>query len=375
MIMKKILHYVSKMNRAGQETFIMNMYREIDKSKFQFDFLLSDNSPGQYDNEILKKGGKLFYIDLNKNGHFKALKNYFLLRRKLYSLAKKEDIFYIHNHHAFDAYLSARAALKAGFKKVIVHSHSDSAEYHRWLSRLFRPLLSHLPVIEIAASEPAGKWLFSNDKFKIIKSGIKTQNFLYNKQSRNEIRKKLNIEDDLVVGNVGRFVPLKNHIFLIEVFKYINDKIPNSVLLLIGDGDEEQSIKEKVEKMGLDDKVIFLGSKGDVEKYYQAMDIYVFPSLFEGLGMTIIEAETAGLPCFISSVIPEEVNISPLVYRYSLKETPESWANKIILNINKTKDVDRINTSYKVQKKAVDLGLDINETCKEMEQIFLDPKI
>lgn len=373
--MKKIMHYVSKMDRAGQETFIMNMYRKLDKTKFQFDFLLSDNSPGQYDNEIVQKGGKLFYINLKKSGRFKVVENYFLLQKKLRLLAKKEDIFYIHTHHAFDAYLSARAALKAGFKKVIVHSHSDSAEYHKWLSILFRPLLSHLSIIEVAASEAAGKWLFSNNKFKVIKSGIETKKFVYNEHSRNEIREILGIENSLVLGNVGRFVPLKNHDFLIRVFKCINNKIPNSVLLLIGDGNEEQVLKEKVKKIGLNNKVFFLGSREDVEKYYQAMDAYIFPSFFEGLGMTIIEAETAGLPCFISSVIPEEVNISPLIYRYDLEERPESWANKIILNMNKTTNMTRNSISHEVQKNAIDLGLDINKTCEKMEQIFSDSKI
>lgn len=359
------------MVRAGQETFIMNVYRNIDRSKVQFDFLLSDSTPGDYDQEIKKLGGNLYYISLDQsNNKLRHLKNYTILKKTLKKLSAKEDIFYIHTHHAFDAYLSARAALKENYKKVFVHSHSDSAEYHIKLHKLFKSKLTKLPVIKIAASEACGKWLFSNNDFIIIKSGIDTQKFVFNPEIRKKIRNDLKINDNsIVLGHVGRFASVKNHHKLIKIFYEYSKINPNAKLILVGSGDLERKIKREVINLSLDKKTFFVGSRSNVQDYYQAMDVFVFPSFFEGLGMSIIEAEISGLPCVISSEIPLDVNLSSHVYRCKVSAPELQW---VIAIKNATKKINN-RASYKnARERAIAAKLDISTATEELQKLFLN---
>lgn len=229
-------------------------------------------------------------------------------------------------------------------------------------------MLMHFSVTDYwACSEIAGKWMFKNRNFRVIHNAINVSDFVYNESIRQKVRTQLGLlKDEFVIGHVGRFSYQKNHDFLIDVFNEVHRRLPEAVLILIGDAVEDElylnKAKQKVKELNLVENVRFLGIRNDVPDLMQAMDCFLFPSRFEGLGIVIIEAQTAGLPCYVSSVIPNEVKITNLVDFISLNESPENWAEKIIKNKNyKRKDIS---------KEIIKAGYDINTEIKKMQKFY-----
>lgn len=359
--MIKIMHYVSVMNRGGQETYLMNLLRNNDRKKISFEFLCLNKVHGDYDDEIISLNGKISYLGA-ATGKFKVLKN----RNKLTKYLKKRndvDIFEIHTQHAMDAYLSATAAIKAGIPVVIIHSHNSSTSYHPKLHYIFRPLLRTLHIKRVACSKSAGIWMYgTNQKFTIFHNSIDVKEYAFNQVVRDKIRNENNLNDKFVVGNVGRFNVQKNHLFLLDIFKAIKEKKENAVLLLVGDGELKQEIEDKVDELNLSDSVKFLGVRTDVNKLYQCMDILVMPSLYEGLPVTLVEAQASGLPCFISDTITDEIKLTNNIYSISINDCADEWAEKI-LKIMKDKQ-DRFNNSKVIEQSSYNI---INESKRIFE--------
>lgn len=361
--MIKILHVVGVMNRAGLETFIMNMYRSIDKNEFSFNFLCLSNKKGDYDEEILEKGGRIFRSELCLEGGPKRhLKNYKGLKSTFVALKKEYDIIHIHNYHAFDAYLISKAAIDAGAKKVIVHSHSTSAEFHICLHKIFRRFLKGLNIYQLACSEKAGQWLFSSKNTKVVYNGIDANKFRYNESVRLQMRKELEVDDKFVIGHVGRFEAVKNQKYLCELLPLLKKAIPNVILMFIGDGIELDNVKQYCVSNNLDN-VRFMGSRDNISDYCQAFDIFAFPSIFEGIPLSIIEAQTSGLPCVVSSGVPNDIDIVPNVFHIPLDNKNE-WVEQIF-TISKH-FIDRHKNYDLIVKK----GYDINTSCKELEDYY-----
>ena len=197
-----------------------------------------------------------------------------------------------------------------------------------------------------------------------MKNAIDTNKFIYNKDIRRQKRKELNIENKFVVGHVGRFHPQKNHDFIIDIFKELNEKRKNSVLLLVGDGELRQSIENKVKELNLLDKVIFTGVRDDIPELLQSMDVFVFPSLYEGLPVTLIEAQATGLPCIVSDTITHEAIISSNIQSVSLQKSAEEWADKILLIDNGS---NRENAAIEI----INSGFDVNEIAKMLIDFYL----
>lgn len=365
----KILHFVSKMDRAGQETFIMNMYRSIDKEKFQFGFLCSLNEKGDYDDEIKSLGGKINYIKLStQNSKLRHIKNIILMRDSLCELSSEYDILHIHNYHAFDSLLAVVAAKLAGFDKIVIHSHSDYADSHIKLHKIARFFLKRFKVIKLACSDSAGKWMFSNAKYYVIKNGIDSKKFEYNNEKRETLRKQMKLSKKFVIGHIGRFEPVKNHDFLIDLFYEYQKINQESVLLLVGRGTQQKAIEQKVTDLKIKDKVIFAGVRNDVNDIYQAMDLFIFPSKFEGLGIVAIEAQTSGLKCLVSEAIPKDIDVTENVERVSLQAPINLWISKIN-NAFLNKD----NYTRKSYIDAVkEKGFDIYDSVKQLELIYED---
>lgn len=328
--MIRVLHLVTIMNRAGQETFLMNVYRQSDRTKLQFGFLCSSMEEGDYDDEICKLGGYVYHFELNvKKGKLRHFDNYKRLVNEISKFREDYDIFHIHNYHAFDLSIEASAALKAGFQKVIIHSHSSFADEHLFLHKLFRHRIHRLPVKRLACSKEAGNWMYCNDSFTIISNGIDAEQFRFDNDVRLTVRKELALDDKFTIGHVGRFEQVKNHVHIVNVFKEFVSKYPNSVLLLVGDGHLYNQIKAFVEENGINDNVRFLGIREDVNRIYQAMDAFFFPSVYEGLGMVAIEAQAADLPCLLSSSIPNKVDITDNIIRCNLDAPLENWIDAL----------------------------------------------
>lgn len=360
--MDKILHYVSIMNRAGEETFIMNVFRTIDLSKFMFDFLVCSNEEGDYDAEIKQLGGKIIHINYdNTKKPLKRIRNAFLLYNLLKRNSKDYTTFHIHTQHAMDALLDSLAAKIAGFNKVIVHSHSTQTLFHRRAHLLCRPVLNYLPIYRFACSDMAGKWLFGkNGKYEIINNGIITSMYMFNPIIRNRVRKNEGWDSYTVIGHVGSFTYPKNHSFILDVFcKYLQYN-PKALLVLVGKGELLGKVKTKAENLGINSKIVFLGGRNDVNELYSAFDALLFPSHYEGLPVTLVEAQAAGLPCLISDSITDEINISPSISRMSLEYTDEKWALQLkkILTTNKRLD-NRIN----IIKSGFDISATTSRLC------------
>ncbi|WP_026679376.1 glycosyltransferase family 1 protein [Fictibacillus gelatini] len=362
----RILHVFGRLDRGGAETMIMNLYRNIDRSKIQFDFIIHTNEKCDYNDEIFSLGGKVYSIPRYTG------KNHFIYKKVWKNFFKKHPEYkIIHGHMRSTAAIYLKIAKKNGLI-TIAHSHSTSSG--TGLLSIIKNTLQY-PIRYIAnyrfsCSEAAGIWLFGkkgcrSENFYILNNAIDTKKFIFNETIRIKKRKEFQIEGKFVIGHIGRFHAAKNHEFLVEIFKMIHDKNKNTVLMLVGDGSNRQVIEKKVQDLGLIDSVIFAGVRSDIPELLQAMDVFVFPSLFEGLPVSVIEAQAAGLPCIISKQITPEVKVSDLVTSISLREPPEHWA-KIVLS--HSEGYDRGN----IYSEIVKAGYDIKHTSKWLQKFYLE---
>ncbi|RDI45707.1 glycosyltransferase family 1 protein [Falsibacillus pallidus] len=330
----RVLQVVTVMNRGGLETMLMNYYRHIDRDKIQFDFMVHRQEEGHYDQEIIKLGGKIYKMPQIKPGNYKS---YFIKLDDFFQVHPYYKI--VHSHINENSSFVLRAAKKAGIPCRIAHSHlSDLGIDYKLPFRLYaRYEMRDHPSDYFACSKNAGKWLFGRNKklnlerVTILNNAVNTQEFTYDPKKRLKLRKDLGIrEEQLVVGHIGRFNKQKNHIFLIEIFKEILTLNGDAILLLAGDGYLKTKVEKKVKEMGLIDQVKFIGVRSDIPNLLQAMDIFLFPSLFEGLPVVLVEAQAAGLRCVVSDSITKECDLTDRIEFMSLNSPPLTWAKKIL---------------------------------------------
>ena len=356
----RIAHVIGKMVGGGVESFIMNYYRHIDKTKIQFDFIIDSDSTVVPKEEIEKLGGRIIEIPPYQKifSSIKTLKKVFI----------ENNYRIVHSHLNALSVFPLFAAYLAKVPVRIAHSHSTTNR-KEWKKNIIKNILKPFSKIfstdYFACSEHAARWLFGNKilkkgKVKIIHNAIEVDKFKYNEEIRNKIRKELQIENKFVLGHVGRFVQQKNHEFLIDIFKEVYKENKNAVLLLIGDGPLENKIKEKVKKYGLEKEVYLLGIKENVNELMQAMDVFVFPSLYEGLGIVLIEAQRSNLPCVVSSEIPKEAFINENVNAIELNKI-EKW-KKFVLELNKSNE----RATMEIKE------YDINFSKNKLEKIYMN---
>ena len=344
----------------------MNYYRNIDKDKIQFHFLCDEDSTNIPYEEIEKMGGKVIIIP--------PYQRLFEYQKELYRIFKENNYKIVHSHISTLSVFPLRIAKKAGVPIRIAHSHSTSNK-KEWKRNLIKNILRPFSKLYanqfFACSELSGRWLFGekafkNGKIKIINNAIDLEKFKFNKEKRNEIRKKLKIDENIIlVGHIGRFVTQKNHEFLIDVFDEIHRRKQNSKLILIGQGNLKENIIEKIKYLGLQDYVIFTGQTTNVSDYYNAMDIFVLPSLYEGLPVVGIEAQANGLLCEFSTDMTKETKVLNTTKFISLKETPENWANTILEDY---KNFKRLDSFDEMTKK----NFNIKEEAKKLEEYYIN---
>lgn len=360
----KVLHVVVNMNRGGAETLIMNLYRNIDRSKVQFDFLTCKQ--GVFDSEIRKLGGEIHRIpyvsDIGHSGFSRELQHFFETHRE-YKI--------VHSHLDKMSGIVIMAAKRAGVPIRIAHSHNTESEgglltkMYKWYagSRI------HLQATHYyACSEAAADWMFrgESDKAYILKNGIELDRFQFSQATRDFIRKEMQInKETLVLGHVGRFLHQKNHLFLLDIFAELNKQMPNSLLLLVGDGPLKTAIREKIKALHVAEKVKLLGVRSDINALLHAMDLFVFPSFHEGLPVTLVEAQGAGLPCFISDRITKEVDLGAGLIEHIPLTGTNDWVQQIIQS---KKQIRSRNVDHDVFSRK---GYDIRNTVKEMQSTYL----
>ncbi len=361
---ERILHIIGRMNVGGAETFIMNVYRNIDREKLQFDFIVHTKEKCDYEDEIISLGGRIYRIEqFSKH----PLKNMLQLKKIL--TENKEIYKTIHRHTENSIVFTDLLVAKiAGIKKRYVHSHNTKTTKGNVIHKLCRPLLNRLATKKFACSQKAGEWLFGKkQEFDVIPNGIDIGKYKFNKEIRTEVRKEFGLkENEILIGHVGRFQPVKNHTFLVDVFNELQKDI-DTKLVLIGVGELQEKIRDKVNNLGIEDKVIFLGLRNDVNRIMQAMDIFLFPSLFEGLPLTLIEAQASGLNILASDSITKQCNVTGNINFLNLDEGKEKWKQKILDILKNSKRNTDISALYRE-------GYDSMQTAKKLQNIYLNNK-
>lgn len=358
--MIRVLHAVPDMNSGGIENYIMNMYRIIDRDEVQFDFLVHHEKPGFFDSEIESLGGRIFRLPVLDT------KNVLAYKRGLEKLFSRGEWPVVHGHAASLAGFYLSTAERFSVQARIAHSHGASylrtpKGYAKKL--LFKGAGKHAN-IRLACSTEAGRYLFGDKQFYLAKNAIDSKRFSFDSDLRTHARKALGIDSDqLVVGHVGRFNLQKNHRFLIEIFSEIVKLAPDSLLLLVGTGELEASIRELVANKDLESKVKFQSVTDEPEMFYVAMDVFVLPSLFEGLPLVGIEAQCNGLPCFFSSEITREVAVSNQARFLDLDDGASAWARAAV---ETARCGDRADCSARV----VNHGFDCAENTRKMELFY-----
>lgn len=358
--MKRVLHIVSSMNCGGIETFIMNLYREIDRQKLQFDFLVNTDKESFYDQEIYELGGRIYKVCTKRDN---AVKNFFQVKKIIQE--NKYDVIHRHGSNGLIA-LDILAAKLAGATIRIAHSHNIRASGFQPVHKYLKKIIPHVTTNRVACSTEAGNHLFNDNDFVIMKNTIDSHRFIYDEDEREEIRKELKIQENkLVIGNIGRFHNQKNHLFLIDIFYELHKINPDSILLLVGEGNLKHQVEKKVSEMRLGESVKFLGLRSDVYRIMQAFDSFLFPSLYEGLGIVLLEAQASGLPCITSEkVVPKEVEITDLMEFVPLERSAKEWA-EIVLSCTYNKGPRRDRS-----KEVIASGYDVRSNLRIIEGLY-----
>ncbi|MDP8212612.1 MAG: glycosyltransferase family 1 protein [Candidatus Zapsychrus exili] len=362
----RVLHIVLIMSRNGVPNFIMNYYRNIDRSKVQFDFAVHYSRKAKYNDEILKLGGKIHYIGSEKS--------FFTYFRNLRKVLKNNDYDAVHAHINFYNLFVIVVALISGVKVRVSHSHNSYIEvspFRRFVKNIMKVLINLLATKKLACSELAAQWLYGKRQWRkgktmVISNAIQTDLFKYDSVTSSTKRAELGIDNELVIGHVGNFVYLKNHEFIIDVFNEIYKKKQDTKLFLVGKGVLKEKIIKKVHSLGLEKHVEFLGERDDISELMQAFDVFLMPSIAEGLGFVLIEAQSCGLRCVVSDDLPKEAKVADSAKFISLKETPEKWA-ELILNESKIQY-----NKVKMNKVVRAAGYNIKDEAIILENMYLN---
>ncbi len=357
--MIRILHSVSNMDRAGIETMLMNYYRHMDHDKVQFDFLCNKKKPGAYDEEINLLGGKIY-----RTPGLNPLKFHLYLKYMKELIGKHSEYKVIEAHNGAFGVYALYAAKKNKVPIRIYHAHGASITVDLKMplklfckSRLKNNMTHHFTCGKAAAEFYFGKRIVDKNDYELIPNAIEVERFIFNPQVREEMRKKYNINDKHVIGHVGRFMTQKNHEFLIELFAEYHKLDNMAVLVLLGDGELMEGMKEKVMQLGLKEHVLFIGNVSNVNEWYQAFDLFVLPSIWEGLPVVGVEAQAADLPCIFSDSITKEIGFSDKAAFVSLSASKEEWIKIISEKLKQTerKNQEEVITRnhYNIKKEAI----------------------
>lgn len=357
--MIRVLQITSKLFRGGAESFIMNVYRNIDHNRFQFDFLVFHSEREYYEEEITRFGGNVYHVPVMEGMNF-------LNRKKMI-----DDFF--KSHHNYDAvhcHMEAlgneclSAAEKFGIPCRISHSHIASFEHNLrgCAKRLFGLNFGKHATLRLACSTLAGQYMYGKKSFVVLKNGIDANRFCFDEEKRALFRKENHLsEEEYVIGHVGRFELMKNHRFLIDVFSKMLSQGFSGKLVLAGDGSLRSEVERQVHSLGIDQSVVFLGVIDNMDSFYSGIDIFVMPSLFEGLPFSAIEAQCAGLPCVLANTISEECKLSSHVQYLPLDAGGQTWATEIMkIRKNRYDGISLIRSS----------GYDIHDVVSVLEMYY-----
>ena len=355
----RVAQVMGKWVGGGVEAVVMNYYRFIDKNKIQFDFICDEDSTDIPYHEIEEMGGRVILIP--------PYQRIFKYQKELRKIFRNNNYKIVHSHINTLSIFPLLAAKKVGVPIRIAHSHSTTNK-KEWkkniLKQVLRPFSRLFATNYFCCSELAGRWLFGNklynqNKVYLLNNAIDLDKFKYDEKIRKQIRSELNIDDDtLVIGHIGRFVKQKNHEFLIDIYSEIYKRNNNSLLLLVGQGPDRDKIEDKVKDLGLSNNIKFLGQRGDANRLYQAFDVFLLPSLYEGLPVVGVEAQASGLLCILSSAMTKETKVLDITTFVDLSNTKEEWANILLDKYNK---YTRVDTKNEISNNGFNIRLEANK--------------
>ena len=358
----RVLEIIGKRPVGGVGTVMLNYQNYIDAEKVQMDYLIFGEEAEVFDESVKALGSKVYMYPALSGSQMGRTKAYL---EEFFSVhAAEYDI--VHLHAPNIAFLAFPIVAKYGIKHRIIHSHATlyaESKIKAIRNKILWILAQGKITDRIGCSKAAGDFLFGKEDFMVLKNAIAYESYMYDESVRTNLRKELQVEDKLVVGNVGRFSQQKNQIFLIEIFAKIKEIHPDSVLWLLGDGELRGEIEAKIKALGLQDSVELFGMVKNAKDFYQAMDVMVMPSLFEGLPMVGVEAQASGLPCVFADTITREVDVVGCPY-LSLQESVDVWA-KAAIELAGAKE----RRSY--PKELDVLGFNIKLEAKRLEEYYL----
>lgn len=361
---RRVLIITNTIDCGGAETFVMKVFRCLRPEGYIFDFLINDRESCFYKEEINQLGGSIFYGFSKSRNLLKS----FLTVYKTVKAGRYKTVFCVSTHPL--GFLDLLAAKLGGATKRLIRSTTSKAggNIPALFIDLSRLLVRHLATAMLAPSTEAGAWLFGKKavqkgRVHIITNGVDIDVYRYNERIRNQTRAQLGIGEEVkVIGHIGRFSLPKNHKFLIDVFADIHAKDPQTILLLVGSGELESDVRQQIQIRNIGDAVRFLGIRNDVNRLLMAMDLMIFPSLYEGLPNAVIEAQAAGLPCLISNTISSEVKVTDLVTFMSLEKSADSWAEAALDCVT----IEHRDTSAQIEKS----GYSVQQTACFLKELF-----
>lgn len=360
----RILHIVTIMNRGGLETMLMNYYRKINRDRIQFDFLVHRQEEGAYDKEILALGGKIYRMP-----PINPIKHHIYLSEVKKFFNEHNEYQIIHSHiNTYSMYI-IREAKKHNIPVRIVHSHIAKYKLDKKLPfYLYTKFKVHAYVTDkFTCGEEAGQWLFGNkvNNVKVLPNAIDSKKFIFCEKRSKELRQQLNLENKFIIGHIGRFNEQKNHVFLINIFNEIYKKNKNARLILVGEGKLKNKIEKQIKDMGLENVVYLLGVREDIPDILMLFDVLLFPSLYEGLPVSIIEAQASGVRCILSDKVAKETAITNLVEFIGLEESIDVWRDRVLKYVNGYKRINRYS-------ELVKAGYDIENNVKWLEEFYIN---
>ncbi len=353
----RVLQVVTYMGRGGIESMLMNYYRHIDRKKIQFDFLVHRDFRAEFDDEIESLGGTIYRIPAMNPispSYRSALRAFF----------RDHNYPIVHCHLNYMSGIVLAEAKRAGIPIRIAHSHTaaTAADWKQWVRHIFKHSIPWTSTTLLACSSIAGKAVFGQHHFQIMPNAINAIAFRFDPSIRIEMRDQLGLGDCPVIMHIGRFDGPKNQRFLVDAFSILIKKVPNAKLLLVGHGPLREQVMQQADQLGLTDSIFFLGIRDDIPKLLQAADVFAFPSIFEGFGITLIEAQAAGLPCIKANTIPPECVVTDLVVSLPL-ESPSDWAEAILARCGSGR-TDHMHD-------IISSGYDISAAAHRLENFYL----
>lgn len=350
----------------GVTTFILSFYDDIIQQGYQADFLLVENEHTEKESYVSEKGSRIYKVP-KYSKYDKRRIDYIdrVFRNEAY------DIVHV-NFPGPNGAMVLKAARKYGVRHRIYHCHNplNNLSLKSFLSEhVFTPICRRRANKYVACSRTAGKSIFGNRKFDVVNNAIDPTGFLFRPESRERIRKELQIEDRLVVGVAARMTAQKNPLFLVKVFAEIKKRNPNAVLLWVGDGELQERIEETCSKYGIWDSVVLAGRQSEIADWYSAMDLFLLPSRFEGLGIVYLEAQANGLSCFGSDCVPEETEVTERMHRISLSKSPSDWATEIVKTLDKDTASREVKTE-EFKQKGYDSRFIKHRLCEVYESLY-----